>query len=67
MATAQHELIEHHLPPGMSLRRYVATKRRAGLGWRALADALAADTGVHISHTTLRRWFGGTTAEKRPA
>lgn len=67
MATAQHDLIETRLPPGESLRAFVSRRRRSGLGWRAIANQLNDITGVYTSHTTLRRWFGGTTAEKRPA
>lgn len=57
MATAMRELLEHRLPAGQSLPSYVATKRKQGLGWRRLADQLHSDTGVAVSHATLRRWF----------
>lgn len=51
------ELLEHRLPAGRSLAAYVATKRKQGIGWRRIADQLHSDTGVAVSHATLRRWF----------
>lgn len=59
MATAQHDLIEAKLPTGETLRAFVAKRRRRGAGWRSIANELSDTTGVHTSHTTLRRWFGG--------
>lgn len=60
MATAQHDLIEAKLPSGMTLRAFVAQRRRRGAGWRSIANELNDATGVYTSHTTLRRWFGST-------
>jgi len=57
MATAMRELLEHRLPAGRSLASYVTTCRRQGLGWRRIADQVHTDTGVAVSHATLRRWF----------
>ena len=57
MATAMRELLEHRLPPGRTLAGYVSGQRRRGIGWRRIAENLSADTGVAVSHTTLRRWF----------
>lgn len=56
VATAMRELLEHRLT-GRSLASYVAVKRKQGIGWRRLADQLHSDTGVAVSHATLRRWF----------
>lgn len=57
VATAMRELLEHRLPAGRSLASYVATRRKQGVGWRRIADQLHSDTGVAVSHATLRRWF----------
>lgn len=57
MATAMRELLEHRLPPGQSLAGYIAVNRKRGIGWRRIADQLHSDTGVAVSHATLRRWF----------
>ena len=56
MATPTRELIELRLT-GQSLAAYVAKKRRAGQGWRRIADDLYGDSGVAVSHTTIARWF----------
>lgn len=56
MATPTRELIELRLT-GQSLAAYVARKRRAGQGWRRIADDIYADSGVAVSHTTVARWF----------
>lgn len=56
MATPTRELIELRLT-GQSLAAYVAKKRRAGRGWRRIADDLYEDSGVPVSHTTIARWF----------
>ena len=64
MATAQHDLIEAKLPPGESVRAFVSRRRRHGSGWRSIAADLSDQTGVHTSHTTLRRWFGDKTSKK---
>lgn len=56
MATAARELIESRLT-GVSLTGFVSQRRRAGVGWRLLADEINEITGYPISHATLRRWF----------
>ena len=56
MATPTRELIELRLT-GQSLAAYVAKKRRAGWGWRRIADGIYEDSGVPVSHTTVSRWF----------
>ena len=65
MATAQHDLIEVKLPPGETVRAFVAKRRRHGAGWRSLANQLCDQTGVYTSHTTLRRWFGDSVPAKK--
>ena len=65
MATAQHDLIEAKLPPGETVRAFVAKRRRHGAGWRSVANQLCDQTGVYTSHTTLRRWFGDSTGQKK--
>lgn len=57
MATAMRELLEHRLPAGRSLASYITLRRKQGIGWRRIADDLHTDTGVAVSHATLRRWF----------
>ena len=61
MATPTRELIELRLT-GQSLAAYVARKRRAGWGWRRIADDLYETSGVAVSHTTIARWFPEKTA-----
>ncbi|MBB3039417.1 hypothetical protein [Hoyosella altamirensis] len=56
MATPTRELIELRLP-GVSLAAFVSQRRRAGVGWRLLADEVTELTGVTVSFATLRRWF----------
>jgi len=34
------------------------TERRKGNGWRKIADTVSNTSGVVISHSTLRNWFG---------
>ncbi|OZC50554.1 hypothetical protein CH289_16135 [Rhodococcus sp. RS1C4] len=68
MATAARELIESRLT-GTSLAGFVATRRRAGAGWRHIADEVTLITGYPISHSTLRNWFPNAPQRKelRPA
>ncbi|GAA3176029.1 hypothetical protein GCM10020255_067210 [Rhodococcus baikonurensis] len=56
MATAARELIESRLT-GTSLAAFVSQRRRAGVGWRRLADEINEITGYPVSHQTLTRWF----------
>lgn len=47
---------------GRPLREYVDEKRAAGLSWRRISQALAADTegSVDVTHETLRSWMVDT-------
>ncbi len=56
MATATKSLIEAHLK-GRSLDALVATHRRQGNSWQAIADDVHDRTGVIISRETLRIWY----------
>lgn len=57
--TATRQLADIRL--GRSLDEFVAEFRAAngtrGGGWRAVSDALFLETGLRISHETLRVWF----------
>ena len=53
--TATYQLVEHLLDD--DLDRWVTTRREAGTGWRPLARALSDQTGIQVSHETLRSWF----------
>lgn len=59
--TATAQLIEIKL--GRSLPLYVAARRLEGFGWRRIASQLHKDTGVLVSHETLRSWFPEMPAE----
>lgn len=54
--TATQYQIEHEL--GRPLAGYVREKRRNGRGWRQIANEIAKDTGVFVSHMSLHRWYG---------
>lgn len=49
------QLVEHKL--GRNLAKWVAARQKAGIGWRRIAQELHAETGVLISHESLRTWF----------
>lgn len=66
MATPTRELIETRLP-GVSLAALVAQRRKAGIGWRRLADEVLEITGYPVSHATLRRWFPNAPKPSPPA
>lgn len=53
--TATAQLIEHKL--GRSLAKYVEARQLEGFGWRRIAQQVHADTGVIVSHESLRSWF----------
>lgn len=53
--TATEQLIEHKL--GRSLATYVAARQLEGFGWRRIAQQVQKDTGVIVSHESLRSWF----------
>ncbi len=53
--TPTADLIEMKL--GRSLAKYVTARQSEGLGWRRIAHDLKRDTGVLVSHETLRGWF----------
>lgn len=44
---------------GQPVHTYIRNHRKNGLGWRAIATQLKADTDgrVRVSHETLRVWF----------
>lgn len=58
MASPTRQLIEERLTGGRSLASLVMTERRKGNGWRKIADTVSNKSGVVISHSTLRNWFG---------
>lgn len=49
------QLVEHKL--GRSLTKYIAARQTEGFGWRRIAEELRKDTGVTVSHESLRTWF----------
>lgn len=53
--TTLHQLIQSKLRP--DLGQYVRARHSEGLGWRRIADDLHRDSGVLVSHETLRSWF----------
>lgn len=57
MASPLRKAAEHRLPPGRTLSTFVSIRRRRGKGWRRIAAELRDETGLSISHVTLRRWF----------
>ena len=60
-----YRLIEERIDG--TLAEYVAT-RWPHKGWRKIAADIAADTGITVSHGSLRQWFAGRiTVEVRVA
>ena len=55
--TPQQTLIEIRL--GGDLAGYVARSRADRKGWRPIAEAISKQTGLAVSHETLRVWYGG--------
>lgn len=49
------QLVEHKL--GRSLTKYVKARQVEGFGWRRIAEDVRRETGVTVSHETLRAWF----------
>jgi hypothetical protein len=58
--TTTAQLIEHKL--GRDLGQYVAEMQTRDLGWRRIAQQIREDTGVVVSHESLRSWFAKTAA-----
>lgn len=58
--TATALLIEHKL--GRDLDEYVTELQGRDLGWRRIAEQVRQDTGVIVSHESLRTWFAKTEA-----
>lgn len=60
MTTAQrsqlYRLIDQRLAGG--LVNYVRVQRGASRSWRWMAADLHEKTGIEVSYTTLRAWFG---------
>ena len=55
--TPTQELIEIRMPAGQTLAGLVLQRRKAGVGWRRIADEIGNTTGVVVSHATIQRWF----------
>lgn len=55
--TPTQELIEIRMPAGQTLAGLVLQRRKAGIGWRRIADEIGNSTGVIVSHATVKRWF----------
>ena len=53
--TATALLIEHKL--GRSLAADVELRRAHDLSWRRIAEQLTKETGIEVSHESLRSWF----------
>lgn len=54
--TAMAQLVEHKL--GRSLAKYVQARHQIeGMGWRRIAQEVHRDTGLVVSHESLRSWF----------
>lgn len=49
------QLIELKL--GRSLAKYVEARRVEQMGFRRIAEEIKKDTGIDVSHETLRGWF----------
>ena len=56
------QLAEHKL--GRNLAKWVTAQQKAGNGWRRIAQELHAETGVLISHESLRTWFTQKSAKE---
>ena len=67
--TATQQLADIRL--GRSLDEFVvqfrANNSARGRGWRAVSDALHAETGLRISHETLRSWYPDADQTRTPA
>jgi len=63
--TPQQTLIEIRL--GGDLAGYVARSRADRKGWRPIAEAISKQTGLAVSHETLRVWYGGAQRPVRTA
>lgn len=53
--TSTQQLLQIKL--GRDLATYVKVRQAEGLGWRRIADDLHAETGIRVSHESLRSWF----------
>lgn len=56
MASATRSLIEMKLTD-QTLSQLVREGRRRGVSWRDITKGLNKETGITISHETLRLWF----------
>lgn len=50
------QLAANHLLDG-GLDEFVATRRADGRSWRLIARDLHEETGLDVTHETLRTWF----------
>jgi hypothetical protein len=58
LKTATAQLIDLKLrETGRSLPTYVKARQLEGFGWRRIAAEIKRDTGVIVSHESLRSWF----------
>lgn len=56
--TAKHQLVEDRL--GQPLDAFIASRYKPyirGFGWRVVAADIEQETGIVVSHETLRSWF----------
>lgn len=53
--TATQRLADHLLD--RKLAQYVLGRRAKGVSWRKISNELRDDTGVDITHETLRAWY----------
>ena len=42
---------------GADLRERIIQQRRAGVGWRTVTRELARESGINMSHESVRQWF----------
>ncbi len=45
------------LVPDADLEEFVRSRRDAGMAWRKVSNELRDETGVDVTHETLRSWF----------
>lgn len=53
--TPRHVQVETELR--RDLEQYVRVRLAEGLSWRAICNDVRRDTGINVSHESLRSWF----------
>lgn len=57
MATPTFKALDHLMGGDGALTQWVTARRSDGVSWRRIAVELEDETGIDVTHETVRSWF----------